>query len=69
MQFEDAFNYLKKESCGLKQLKMVIDWLTAAKKKTDIVLLLVEILIDMSQHFIYTLSPSANKSQSGSNIQ
>ena len=67
-QFEDAFDYFKKESCKIKQLKTIIDQLIVSKIKTNIVLLLVKILIDMSQHFIYTLFSLTIKSQSVSSI-
>ena len=61
-QFKDISNYFKKESYRIKRLEIVIDWLTAIKIKTDIVLLLVKIPIDTSWHFVYILFSLANKS-------
>ena len=61
-QFDDASDYLKKECRKIERLETVIDQLTAAKTKSDAILLSIEVLIDTSRHFVYALSLAANKS-------
>ena len=68
-QLKDIFNYFKKKSCKIDQLEMDIDQLSAAKTKTNIVFSLIEILINMSQYFIYVLYFLAYKSQMALNMQ
>ena len=67
-QFEDVFDYFKKESRRVEQLKTVIEQLTATKSKSDTIFPSVEVLINTSWHFVHTLSLATNKSQPTSRI-
>lgn len=67
-QFEDVFDYLKKENRRVKRLKTIINQLIVVKTKSDTVFLSVENHTNTSRYFVHALFFVTNKSQLTSSI-